>query len=137
MDQGETQESVSDYERVNELSRSALARWLALLSVALFIMGPIMIAQVIMVARGDGQLPPYNEWGPGTSNHGQWHGVDSNPGAAHLRYGFERALSLPFWAFIVGVVSCMVKPNWIAGAVLILSVVFDLGILIVFIPLFD
>jgi hypothetical protein len=89
------------------------------------------------VAKADGQLPSYDQWRPGQSNHGLWHGADSNPGAAHLRYGFDRALMFPFFAFLVSIASCIVKPNWIAGAVLILSILFDLSTLIIFFPLLD
>lgn len=127
----------SGYERVDNLTRSALARCLAFLSLALLIMGPLIVAFVVVVGKADGQLPPsVDQWWREGHIHGPLHGgPETNPGITHLNSGFESALMFPIYAFCVGVVSCIVRQNKIAKVVLVLSMVFDLAILFFYITL--
>jgi len=86
------QMNTSDEKPINTRSpREKTSRWLAMLSAALFIMGPIMLGLMWLTAVQENAIPKI--WGPpGMSNHGPWHGYH---GKEHLGTALSQSLIMP------------------------------------------
>lgn len=116
-------------------ARECISRWICLLAIALVTLAPLSMFVSWQVTVQDGLIPwnwPFGDNPLGGSTHGPWHGRDSK-----LDYGFDKGMSLCFWALVCSVLSCLSKPNLTAFIVGVSSAVLAISAFVVFLPLFD
>jgi hypothetical protein len=100
--------------------RQNVSRWSGIIAVSLLVFSVLLFIWIWVCAYMHGDIPETN-WGQYEGNHGPWrHRYD-------LRGVWWQILNLQFCAFVLGLVSMVLKPN--KKAAVITALAFILGFL--------
>jgi hypothetical protein len=88
--------------------RERAAEWFAAFAVGVFLMGPTLLGLMWLTAWREGNMPPDQAtWG---SNHGPWRHLEPEGTM------FDYAIAIPPLSLIPAIVSLVLKPSCLVGA---------------------